>query len=178
MKVDEAGRSVSFVSDRKLYDLVSGTQGNQQFLSNGNVFMGWGQQPFYSEYSKTGKLLLSVRLPDPDESYRAFRQVWHGFPTTKPAAAARVSGRNTRVYASWNGATEVNAWRILAGSSSHRLKVVARRISREGFETAKTVSSAGPFFKVQALDRKGRVIGTSRAVRKQNTSGNTPSPQY
>jgi hypothetical protein len=178
MKVDQTAKTVSFVTDHKLYDLTSGTQGNLQSLPNGNAFMGWGQQPFYAEFSKAGKLLLSVRFPDPDESYRAYRYVWHGHPTTKPAAAARPSGSRTRVYASWNGATEVAAWRIWAGPTSRRLKVVAKRLTRGGFETAKTIRSGGPIVKVQALNSKGKVIGTSRAVRRQNTSGNAPSPSY
>src|SRR5215212_8262664 len=33
------------------------SQGNMQVLSNGNVFVGWGTEPFTSEYSKEGKLL-------------------------------------------------------------------------------------------------------------------------
>jgi hypothetical protein len=177
-KVDENAKTVSMVTENKLYDLISGTQGNRQVLSNGNVMVGWGQQPFYSEYSKTGTLLLSVRYPDADESYRAYRYVWKGNPATKPAAAARVAGRRTRVYASWNGATEVAAWRIWAGPTSRKLKLVAKRVAKGGFETAKTIKSAGPIVKVQALNKKGRVIGTSRAVRRQNTSGNTPSPTY
>ena len=119
-----------------------------------------------------------MRYPDPDESYRAYRYTWSGHPGTRPAAAARVSGKRTRVYMSWNGATEVAAWRIFAGKTSHRLKLAARRVTRGGFETAKTITSPGPVVRVQALDRKGRVLGSSRAVRRQNTSGNTPSPQY
>jgi Arylsulfotransferase (ASST) len=178
IKLDEAARTVSFVSDRKLYTLTSGTQGNMQTLPNGDVFMGWGQQPFYSEFSKTGKLLLSVRYPDPDESYRAFRYAWVGHPATRPSAAAQIAGSATRVYASWNGATEVAAWRIWAGHSSRRLKVVVKSVRRAGFETARTVHSRGPVVKIQALDRKGRVLGTSRAVRRQNTSGSTPAPVY
>ena len=178
MKVDQNAKTVSFDYDRKLYDLTSGTQGNMQLLPNGNAFVGWGQQPFYSEFSKTGKLLLSVRFPDPDESYRAFRYQWVGHPSGHPALTAVPSGSATRVYASWNGATEVTAWRIWAGRSSHRLKLVAKKVGRVGFETARTVHSSGPYVKVQALDRKGRVIGTSRVVRRQNTSGSTPSPVY
>src|SRR3954453_23457483 len=64
IKLDESAKTVSFVSENKLYDLIAGTQGSRQVLGNGNVFMGWGQQPFYSEFTKTGKLLLSVRYPD------------------------------------------------------------------------------------------------------------------
>src|SRR3954454_3490402 len=130
IKLDEAARTVSFVSENKLYDLTAGTQGNRQTLPNGHVFMGWGQQPFFSEFTKTGKLLLSVRFPDPDESYRAYRYKWTGHPTGRPAAAARPSGKRTRVYMSWNGASRVAAYRIFAGGSSRKLKLVARRARR------------------------------------------------
>ena len=177
-KVDETAKTVTKVTDNKLYDLISGTQGNRQVLANGNVFMGWGQQPFISEFSKTGKLLLSMRFPDPDESYRAYRYTWKGNPTAKPKVAARPSGSKTKVYVSWNGATEVAGWRVWAGKSSRKLKVVAKRVGRAGFETSKTVSSAGPIVQVQALNSKGKVIGTSRAVRRQNTSGTEPAPTY
>ena len=178
IKVDENAKTVSLVTENKLYDLISGTQGNRQVLANGNVMLGWGQQPFFSEFSKTGKLLLSVRFPDPDESYRVYRYAWHGHPTGKPLAAARPSGRRTRVYASWNGATDVAAWRIWAGPSSRRLKVVAKRVAKGGFETAKTIRGVSPIVKVQALSGKGKVIGTSRPVRRQNTSGTAPAPTY
>jgi hypothetical protein len=178
IKVDETNKVVSLVREDKLYDLISGTQGSRQPLSNGNVFMGWGQQPFYSEFSKSGKLLLSVRYPDQNESYRAYRLPWKGNPTGKPAVAARPSGKNTRVFVSWNGATEVTSWRIWAGPSSRKLEVVAKKVTKAGFETSKTVRTGGPIVKVQALNKKGRVVGISRAVRRQNTSGNTPQPTY
>ncbi len=178
LKVDQTKKTVSVDYERKLYDLIVGTQGDMQILPNGNVFMGWGQQPFYSEFSKTGKLLLSVRYPDPDESYRAYRYPWVGHPGGHPAVAARPVGSKTRVYVSWNGATEVSAWRIWAGPSSRKLKIVAKKVAHAGFETAKTVSAKGPIVKVQALDKHGKVIGSSRAVKRQNTSGNTPSPSY
>jgi hypothetical protein len=178
MKLDEAAKTVSFVSELKLYDLTSGTQGNMQILPNGNAFIGWGQQPFYSEFSKTGKLLLSVRLPDPDESYRAYRYAWTGNPSGRPSVKAVPSASKTRVFVSWNGATKVARYRVFAGPTSRRLAVVAKTAKRQGFETTVTVKSAGPIVKVQALDAKGRVLGTSRAVRRQNTSGNAPVPVY
>jgi Arylsulfotransferase (ASST) len=178
MKLDETNKTVSLAMERKLYDLASGTQGNMQLLSNGNAFMGWGQQPFLSEYSKTGKLLLSVRYPDPDESYRAYRYAWKGNPPGRPSIAAAPTGSRTRVYVSWNGATEVASYRVFAGPTSRKLKVVAKGAKRQGFETSVTVRSAGPIVKVQALDAKGHVLGTSRAVRRQNTTGNTPAPTY
>lgn len=178
LKLEAQARTAAFVHDQTLYDLVAGTQANYRLLPNGNRFIGWGQQPFISEHSKAGRLLLSLRFPDPGSSYRAYRYRWKGRPTGRPAIAARPTGSRTRVYASWNGATEVAGYRVLAGPTSRRLRVVAKRVRRQGFETSKLVRSAGPIFRVQALSSKGRVLGTSRAVRQQNTSGNAPSPTY
>ena len=178
LKLDENAKTATFVEQQTLRDLVAGTQANYQRLANGNRFIGWGQQPFVSEHTRAGRLLLDIRYPDPASSYRAFRYLWKGNPAGRPAVAARVSGSRTRVYTSWNGATEVRAYRILGGPSSRRLKVVAKRVSRQGFETSALVRSAGPVFQVQALNSKGRVLGTSRAVRRKNTSGNAPRPTY
>lgn len=178
LKIDPNAKTATLEQDLRLYDLIVGTQGDLQRLPNGNSFVGWGQQPFFSEFSKSGKLLMAMRLPDPMESYRAFRYKWVGRPTGHPAVAARPSGSRTRVYVSWNGATQVAAYRIYAGPSSHRLKLVAKRVRRGGFETAATVRSAGPIVKVQALDSKGRVLGTSRPVRREVTTGHAPTPTY
>ena len=178
LKLDENAKTATHVMQRTLYDLIAGTQANLQLLSNGNAFIGWGQQPFFSEHDKNGKLLLAVRFPDPDQSYRTYRYRWTGRPATKPKAAARPTGGRTRVYVSWNGATAVTHWRVWAGPSSRRMKVVAKRIAKRGFETSALVRSAQPVVKVQALNARGKVIGTSRAVRRQNTSGNAPAPTY
>jgi hypothetical protein len=67
------------------------------------------------------------------------------------------------VYASWNGATEVARWQVLAGRAS-RLRGVASK-ARAGFETEITAKSRGSHVAVRALDARGRVLGTSRAVR-------------
>ena len=178
LQLDEQAKTATFVEQNTLRDLVAGTQANYRILANGNRFIGWGQQPFLSEHTGAGRLVLEIRYPDPASSYRAYRAAWKGLPSGKPAIAAGVSGSRTRVYMSWNGATEVAAFRVFAGPSSRRLKVVAKRVRRQGFETSALVRSAGPVFKIQALNSKGRPIGTSRAVRRKNTSGNAPRPTY
>jgi hypothetical protein len=63
------------------------------------------------------------------------------------------------VYASWNGATDVSAWRVKAGQTT----IVT--VARTGFETAVRVPSQATSFRAQALDSHGRVLGTSPAVR-------------
>ncbi len=136
--------------------------GDAQPLPNGAVFVGWGSEPSFSEYSRSGKLLLGAELPGPDLTYRATVGRWVGEPLSAPAGvASRTNDGNTTVYASWNGATQVVSWRVLAGHSSQPLSVVARA-AKSGFETAIAVPQGDTRFKVQALDANGRIIGTSR----------------
>jgi len=137
--------------------------GSTQLLSNGNVLVGWGSQPYFSEYAKDGKLLLDASFPGKDLSYRAlFSDSWVGKPDTLPSGAARKSHGKTTVYASWNGATQVTGWRVLAGRDAGHLKTVAKSTKR-GFETAVHLRHTYKVFKVQTLGAKGRVLRTSEA---------------
>ncbi len=86
---------------------------------------------------------------------------WVGLPLTAPAGAARQADGRTTVYVSWNGATQVVSWRVLAGPSASRLAVVSTT-AKSGFETAIPLPHSYRSFKVQALGAAGRVIGTSR----------------
>ncbi len=136
--------------------------GSTQILSNHNVLVGWGSQSYFTEFSQTGKVLLDVRWPGPDLSYRVLMQKWVGLPLAPPSGAARKHKGKTYVYASWNGATRVVAWRVLAGSSQKSLKVVVGRVGKAGFETTTAVGASNRWFEVQALSASGRVIGTSK----------------
>jgi Arylsulfotransferase (ASST) len=145
-------------------ELLSLSQGNMQVLPNGNVFIGWGSQPTFSEFSKDGKLLFNARFPPEVESYRAFRFPWSAHPRERPAAAAeRISAGKVRVYASWNGATEVAAWEVLAGPRLGQLHSVGS-VPWDGFETAMLVRTAEPYLVVRAKHASGRVLGASKAV--------------
>lgn len=143
--------------------LVANAEGNLQQLSNGDVLLGWGQQPFISEFSATGKLVFDARFVDNNSNYRAYRFQWSGTPQVPPAVAA-TGGKTPMVYASWNGATNVTSWRVLAGSSSHTLRAVATA-RKSGFETAIKIRTAPKYAAVQALDAAGHVLGTSPTVR-------------
>lgn len=146
-------------------------QGNVQALPGGNVFVGWGSAPYLSEFSREGKLLFDARFPDEVESYRAFRLPWKGFPKDRPAVAAESeNGDRTTLYVSWNGATAVAAWEVLAGPSPDRLESLGSA-PRKGFETAVTFTTAEPYVAVGAQDRAGRTLGTSEAVRRRSRQG-------
>jgi hypothetical protein len=135
--------------------------GDVEPLQNGNVFVGWGSRPFLSEYSKAGKLLLDGYFPGSDLSYRATVEPWVGLPLTSPSGAVRRTSGRTTVYASWNGATQVASWRVLAGNGSGRLTLAASA-RKSGFETAIALHGSYARFEVEALSAAGRVLGTSK----------------
>jgi hypothetical protein len=145
--------------------LSSGSQGNVQILANGDAFIGWGSEPYFSEFSPGGQLLFDAHMHGSYESYRAYRFAWTGAAPGAPAIAAiaRGAGGPVTVYASWNGDTRTTSWRVLGGTSRTQLAPVALT-ARAGFETA--IATPGPegFVAVQALDASGAVLGTSRTI--------------
>jgi hypothetical protein len=148
--------------------LVAGSQGNVQALAGGGWMVGWGEVPYVSEFDAAGRLVFDAHLPSAYESYRAYRLAWSATPFLPPVIAVvrSPSGRGATVYASWNGATDVASWRLLAGASPVALAPVAQ-VSRGGFETAIAAPgvTAGGYVQVQALDARGVVIGVSRPRR-------------
>ncbi len=135
--------------------------GDTELLGNGNVVVGWGSQPFFSEFSHSGKMLLDVEFPGPDLSYRAELEHWVGMPSSPPVGAVKTKSGRATVYASWNGATQVAKWRVMAGSSSSHLSAVATT-GNTGFETAIALRKKYSAYEVVALDSKGNTLGTSK----------------
>jgi hypothetical protein len=166
LELDEEQMSASLVREYTHPDKqYADAAGNVQVLENGNVFVGWGRAHTVSEFSKDGELLFDAKLPPQNRFYRAFRFPWSAQPSDRPAAVAeRTSEEEVRVYASWNGATEVESWEVLAGSSPDRLETVGA-VPRDGFETAMLVQTSDPYLVVCAKERFGRVLGTSTPVK-------------
>ena len=147
--------------------LLAGAMGNTQLLPNGNVLVGWGTEPYFSEFTHDGQLVRNGRLPANDPSYRVFVQGWSGYPAGRPAAAARSrAAGGTTVYASWNGATTVATWTVLAGRSPSSLRKVATA-RRTGFETTITARDPGPYFAAEARGPRGHVLARSAAVKRR-----------
>ena len=145
--------------------LLATFEGNYQQLAGGDDFIGWGSEPYFSEYNSRGQLVMDGHFNDLNASYRSYRFVWNGTPTTSPAITADRKGTSTVVFASWNGATQVASWRVLGGSSPSSLQPV-KAAAKHGFETAISVG-VQPFVAVQAIDVHGSTLGTSAAVRGQ-----------
>jgi EmrB/QacA subfamily drug resistance transporter len=164
LKLDERTRAATLAAQYvREGGFASDYMGDARPQANGDVFVGWGSEPYFSEYSRSGRLLLDGEFPWPDLTYRATLEHWVGLPLTRPAGAARAVGDRTIVYASWNGATRVASWRVLGASAGGRLSVV-KSAPKLGFETPIPLSSAQGLerFEVQALAADGSAIGSSR----------------
>ena len=140
--------------------------GSMNVLSNGNALVGWGSNPYFSEYSKSGQLLLDALWPGKDLSYRAgFTGDWVGTPYFPPSGAARrVKGGKVTVYASWDGSTLTTAWKVLGGPNTKHMKVLATK-AKSGFETAIKIPKAAKTYTVQAFDAKGHLLRSSKAFK-------------
>ncbi len=170
LHVDTRARRVRRVTLRRAYThpagLLADNQGSMQLLPDGRAFVGWGAQPYFSEFAEGGELLLNGQFPLNDQSYRAFTSGWSGHPADRPAVVVRPNpARGSAVHVSWNGATEVETWAVLAGKNPSAL-VAAGSQRRAGFETMISVNSEGPYFAVAAHDSSGRPRGRSATVKR------------
>jgi hypothetical protein len=140
--------------------ITSIDQANMQKLPNGNYLIGWGHEPYFTEFGPRGGIVFDGRFGRRGaDSYRAYRFPWIGRPTRPPAVA--VVG-NT-LYASWNGATEVVSWQLLMRNDKKKLRPV-RVVPKGGFETAIPLPSSAAWVAVRALDRSGRSLARSTVV--------------
>ena len=164
--LDEAAMTAKLVKQQTHPGgLLAGSQGNLQLLPDGDVFIGWGAQHFFSEFDKSGRLVFDGSLPAGVTSYRSFRFPWAGLPAERPSlVTAPASGDARTLYASWNGATDVTRWQVLAGIDPDRLRPIGST-TKAGFETAIAVRTSQPYVAVRAVDRSGRELATSPAVK-------------
>lgn len=145
--------------------LLTPWEGSAQVLPDGDTFVGWGGLPYFTEFDRMGRQIFDGRFVGGSSSYRAYEHPWSGQPATRPAiAVTRSAAGATTIYASWNGATDVSRWRVLAARTRRSLVPVAVA-QRRGFETSLTVHTDKAYFAVQAIGASGRVLAESRIRR-------------
>jgi len=136
--------------------LLCRAMGNTQILPNGNVLVGWGTNPHVTEYTAAGDAVFDATLPHGGENYRALRFEWVGRPDERPVYA--------NGFASWNGATELAAWRLASGPSASPLRA-GPAVPRTGFETELRAPRSAAFASAIALDSLGHELARSRVAR-------------
>ncbi|MCW3031193.1 MAG: ArsR family transcriptional regulator [Solirubrobacterales bacterium] len=146
--------------------LLAASQGNAQTLGDGSTFVGYGGVPAISQFAPDGSLLFDAHQPYDTSFYRAFRYAWSARPQSRPAIVASFNdtGEETIVHASWNGATDVASWRVLAGEAPGSLKAQTV-IAADAFESSTTLPVKRGYAAVQALDAGGHVLGTSSTAK-------------
>jgi hypothetical protein len=136
--------------------LLAATQGNLQLLPDGHWLVGWGARPYVTEYAANGRrVVFDARFGYRADSYRAYRFPWNGRPAGRPAIA--VSG--DAAYVSWNGATEVARWQLLADGRP------VDSVAKDGFESRLPIPADAHSVAVRALERDGTVLATTRTLR-------------
>jgi hypothetical protein len=143
--------------------ITAAAMGNAQFLSNGNVLVGWGTAPYVTEFGPLGDVRFDAKFDGDAWNYRAFRDVWHARPAHPPALAVTRRGATATLHASFNGSTETAYWRVLGGPVRSALRPLTT-VRASGFETAIKLQRAPARLAVTALDAAKRPIATSRVL--------------
>jgi hypothetical protein len=163
LRLDETAMTATLLRElRQPEGLLATSQGNMQVLPDGHVFVGWGSLPRFSEFAADGRLLYDATF-SASQSYRDLRFPWTGRPGEAPDVTVDTQNGTMAVFASWNGATEVATWEVLAGRSAAAFRRVAA-VPRDGFETQIDLPPAGPLVAVRARDASGVILGTSLAI--------------
>jgi Arylsulfotransferase (ASST) len=164
VKLDYKAKTATLVRSliRTPTPLTTGSQGDTQALPGGGFMVGWGGLPNFTEFDALGNVTFDAQLPHGEFSYRVYRLPWNGRPLTAPSILTRPAGAAATVYASWNGATTVASWQLLAGPSQSKLAVISTA-PKTGFETAIPAPGAA-WFQVRALSAAGKVLATSKTV--------------
>lgn len=164
-------------------EILNVSQGSVQVLpESGNVLVGFGNSPTWVEYTSEGEVLCSAHFaPKVDfevvdmglvKSYRIFKEAWVGRPKTLPD----VKVEREKVWVSWNGATEVQGWRLEVGREREGKFEVVQELEKGGFETSFLLGDVERkergnvrWARVAALDSEGKVMAVSEAVKTPRT---------
>lgn len=162
LHVDESAGTASLVHQVVHPDhLLATAMGSMEVLDDGGAFVGWGSVPRFSEFAPDGTLRFDAGYPAGGYTYRALRRLWEGRPVEPPALAV---DRGLRAgYASWNGATGIAHWRLRTGPRRNAL-VAGATVPKRSFETKLPLAQRSGWAVADALDTRGRVLASSRAV--------------
>ena len=129
------------------------------------MFVGWGNQPYLSEYSRSGKLLFEGEYPGPDLSYRATVGQWVGLPLTCPRARPPAGARHDGVRELERRHQGDRLAGARAATIGGQMKVLVARQPKCGFETSIDGALGLRQLRGPGADSGGHVLGTSTAFR-------------
>ena len=78
VKLDPWSKVATLVSsDNQPESLSAASQGNAQTTAEGNLFVGWGILPYFSEFNPSGQLIFNAEFPAGVNTYRAYLLPWN-----------------------------------------------------------------------------------------------------
>ncbi|MGP3972306.1 arylsulfotransferase family protein [Streptomyces sp. 6N223] len=136
--------------------------GNNRQVDNGNQLVSYGTTGRMVEFSGTEQVFTGA-FASGWSSYRTERADWSATPAAPPDVVVGEAGEDggRTLHVSWNGATEVDGWRVEAGPSQEELTPLGVT-PKTGFETAAEVFAPedADVFRVTALDATGDPLGS------------------
>jgi hypothetical protein len=170
--IDEVDKTVTKVWEyRHQPDIFGQFMGNAQRLPNGNTLIGWGgPQTVASEVTPDGKRILDLEIGAPGGFvYQWLKYPWQGKPSQPPVLAINTASSTPSLNYSWNGATDVAAYRIEAGKSATSFTPVLTE-TRQGFETVTPVTGdllKACAYRVMPIDQQGKDTRYSNTVQRK-----------
>jgi hypothetical protein len=165
LRLDTKNMTASLVTqDTHSPSVLARYEGSDQLLRNGDSLVGFGSQPWITEFDSRGRTVFDARFVGNNQSYRAYRYPWTGTPARPPAIGWRITKGKTTVYASYNGSTRLARWQVLGGSDPKKMSVIASA-AKAAFETPIKLRSSRTYLQVRALDGSGKALAASRVVK-------------
>lgn len=138
------------------------------------IGLGFGQKPVFTEFTADGRVMCDTQFGPKTtvenalvQSYRSFKNAWVGQPAEDPKAV--LDDEEGAIYVSWNGATEVDTWKLQHTSeprSDFQWSDIIQQ-SRQDFETRLQFDvdeGVRRYLRVAAVDKLGNILGVSNSV--------------
>jgi hypothetical protein len=93
VKLNQWSHTATLVASEDQPEALSApSQGNAQTTDEGNLFVGWGALPYFSEFGPSGQLLFNAQFPTGVNTYRAYLLPWNPNPPQGPGHGQGGSG--------------------------------------------------------------------------------------
>ncbi|GAM82567.1 hypothetical protein ANO11243_005490 [Dothideomycetidae sp. 11243] len=188
VELDYAKKEVRL--DRSYYatrNINSDREGSMQVLTDspvpGNVMLGYGQEPAWTEFAPNGTVLLDVAFGPLQlermsaDNYRALKVNWTGLPFWGPSIAhgpkqdfvfnATTETFSIRLFDDWNGATEIKSWIVLASNDTTNLTVAEHfvaEVPKLGFEEHVFIGANTKYAAAFAVNGSDFVLGATNVL--------------
>lgn len=142
-------------------------RGNMQILPNTNVLMGWSENAKSSEFTADGRLVAEASFTSNRfVTYRAYKFNFISRPAEPPTMKAFRYGASPSTttcafHVSWNGATEVRAWRFFARTRRSSEFSLVATVKKRGFETTGVAFGYQEEAFAEAVAENGTALGRS-----------------